>query len=195
MGFSRQEHWRGLPCPPPGDLLDQGSNPGLLTSPALAGGYLATGTPWASSLILPLAPVTIREICKLMNSHGRVNSRTQEAHSWRCGASEAIDSVPWVSEIRRGCAQAGALCWDRRNRDWDVGYLRGREEHGQNQHFGLISRHLLISWLCPSWLLAGNHSDLLKLNFLEQSSQIKTKLTLPNSQHGWQVKCLDTMAL
>ena len=24
MGFSRQEHWSGLPCPPPGDLLDPG---------------------------------------------------------------------------------------------------------------------------------------------------------------------------
>ena len=24
MGFSRQEHWRGLPCPPPGDLPDPG---------------------------------------------------------------------------------------------------------------------------------------------------------------------------
>ena len=22
MGFSRQEYWRGLPCPPPGDLSD-----------------------------------------------------------------------------------------------------------------------------------------------------------------------------
>ena len=30
MGFSRQEHWSGLPFPPPGDLLTQGSNPGLL---------------------------------------------------------------------------------------------------------------------------------------------------------------------
>ena len=24
MGFSRQEYWSGLPCPPPGDLLTQG---------------------------------------------------------------------------------------------------------------------------------------------------------------------------
>ena len=24
MGFSRQEYWTGLPCPPPGDLLDPG---------------------------------------------------------------------------------------------------------------------------------------------------------------------------
>ena len=31
MGFSRQEHWNGLPCPPPGDL----PNPGIeLVSPA-----------------------------------------------------------------------------------------------------------------------------------------------------------------
>ena len=30
MGFSRQEYWSGLPCPPPGDLLTQGSNPYLL---------------------------------------------------------------------------------------------------------------------------------------------------------------------
>ena len=30
MGFFRQEHWSGLPCPPPGDLSDPGSNPHLL---------------------------------------------------------------------------------------------------------------------------------------------------------------------
>ena len=29
-GFSRQEYWSGLPCPPPGDLPDQGSNLCLL---------------------------------------------------------------------------------------------------------------------------------------------------------------------
>ena len=27
MGFSRQEHWSGLPCPPPGDLPDPGTEP------------------------------------------------------------------------------------------------------------------------------------------------------------------------
>ena len=26
MGFSRQEYWTGLPCPPPGIFLTQGSN-------------------------------------------------------------------------------------------------------------------------------------------------------------------------
>ena len=34
MGFSRQEHWSGMPCPPPGDL----PNPGIkLVSSALTG--------------------------------------------------------------------------------------------------------------------------------------------------------------
>ena len=32
MGFSRQEYWSGLPCPPPGDLPDPGAETG---SPAL----------------------------------------------------------------------------------------------------------------------------------------------------------------
>ena len=35
MGFSRQEHWSGLPCPSPGDLPNIGIEP---ASPALAGG-------------------------------------------------------------------------------------------------------------------------------------------------------------
>ena len=30
MGFSRQEYWNGLPCPPLGNLPTQGSNPYLL---------------------------------------------------------------------------------------------------------------------------------------------------------------------
>ena len=30
MGFSKQEYWCGLPCPPPGDLLDPRSNLHLL---------------------------------------------------------------------------------------------------------------------------------------------------------------------
>ena len=29
MGFSRQEYWSGSPCPPPGDLPNQRSNPDL----------------------------------------------------------------------------------------------------------------------------------------------------------------------
>ena len=41
-GFSRQEHWSGLPCPPPGDLPDPGIEPASSMSPALAGSFVAT---------------------------------------------------------------------------------------------------------------------------------------------------------
>ena len=37
MGFSRQEYWRGLPCPPPADLPDPGIEIASLMSPALVG--------------------------------------------------------------------------------------------------------------------------------------------------------------
>ena len=46
MGFSRQEHWSGLPCSPPGDLPDQGIEPASLMSSALAGGFFTTSTTW-----------------------------------------------------------------------------------------------------------------------------------------------------
>ena len=43
MGFSRQEYWSGLPCPPPGDLPSPGTEPG---SPALEGGFFTTNATW-----------------------------------------------------------------------------------------------------------------------------------------------------
>ena len=41
MGFSRQEYWSGLPCPPPGDLPNPGIEPTSLT---LVGGFFITST-------------------------------------------------------------------------------------------------------------------------------------------------------
>ena len=40
MEFSRQEYWRGLPSPSPGDLPDSGIEPAFLTSPTQAAGSL-----------------------------------------------------------------------------------------------------------------------------------------------------------
>ena len=37
MGFSKQKHWSGLPCPPPGDLPNLGVKCMSLKCPALAG--------------------------------------------------------------------------------------------------------------------------------------------------------------
>ena len=44
VGFSRQEYWSGMPCPPPGDLLNQGIKLVSLMSPALAGRFFTTIT-------------------------------------------------------------------------------------------------------------------------------------------------------
>ena len=46
MGFSRQEYWSGLPCPPPGDLPDSGIEVASLTFPALAGSFFTFSAPW-----------------------------------------------------------------------------------------------------------------------------------------------------
>ena len=44
-GFSRQEHWGGWPCPPPGDFRDPGIDPLSPASPALAGGFFTSVPP------------------------------------------------------------------------------------------------------------------------------------------------------
>ena len=46
MGFSRQEYWSGLPCPPPGDLPDSRIKPKSCVSPALAGRFFSTSATW-----------------------------------------------------------------------------------------------------------------------------------------------------
>ena len=66
--LSRQEYWRGLPCPPPGDLPNPEIKPASLASPALAGRFLTTRTIWetllrnavlvnSATFLLPLFPV------------------------------------------------------------------------------------------------------------------------------------------
>ena len=46
LGFSRQEYWSGLQCPPPGDLPKPGVKPASLTSPALGDGFFTTSATW-----------------------------------------------------------------------------------------------------------------------------------------------------
>ena len=52
LGFSRQEHWSGLPCPLPGDLPDPGIELASLMSPALAGGFFTTSATWEAPRIV-----------------------------------------------------------------------------------------------------------------------------------------------
>ena len=45
-GFSRQEYWSGLPCPPPGNLPNPGIKHESLISPAKSDGFFTTSTTW-----------------------------------------------------------------------------------------------------------------------------------------------------
>ena len=55
MGFSRQEYWSGLPCPPPGDLPKPGIEPLSLMSPALTGRFFTTSSTLGFSVLHCLA--------------------------------------------------------------------------------------------------------------------------------------------
>jgi len=48
--FSKQEHWSGLPCPPPVDLPDPGMEPTSLMSLSLADRFFTTGTIWEAPI-------------------------------------------------------------------------------------------------------------------------------------------------
>ena len=54
MGFSKQEYWSGLPCPPLGDLPDLEIELASLMSPALAGGFFTTSTTWEAHVVIYL---------------------------------------------------------------------------------------------------------------------------------------------
>ena len=45
-GILQARNWSGLPCPPPGDLPNSGTELASLTSPALVGGFFTTSTTW-----------------------------------------------------------------------------------------------------------------------------------------------------
>ena len=51
-GFSGQEYWTGLLCPPPGDLPYPGIEPASLKSTALAGRLFTITATWQSCLTL-----------------------------------------------------------------------------------------------------------------------------------------------
>ena len=59
-GFSRQEYWSGLPCPPPGDFPDSGIQPVSLASSALAGGFFTTSTTWEAQFLMYIQVIVIQ---------------------------------------------------------------------------------------------------------------------------------------
>ena len=52
LGFSRQEYESGLPCSPPGHLLDPENESLPLMSPALASGFFTTRATWEAASVM-----------------------------------------------------------------------------------------------------------------------------------------------
>ena len=69
MGFTRQEYWSGLPCPPLGNLSDPEIELMSFMSPALARGLFTTSATWESHIktkqVLIIFPVPL---CSLLPS-------------------------------------------------------------------------------------------------------------------------------
>ena len=97
MGFSRQEYWSGLPCPPPGDLPDLGIEPASLMSPALVGGLFTTSVTWE---------------CGCLNTHTHTHTHTHRKPIYgfpvgpsgkeptcQCRRHKRFRFDPWVRKI------------------------------------------------------------------------------------------------
>ena len=83
MGFSREEYWSGLPCPPPGDLPDPEIKSVSLASPGLAHGFFTTSATWD-------APSTC--LNSVQFSHSVVSDSL-----WRHGLEPTWLLCPWDS--------------------------------------------------------------------------------------------------
>ena len=94
MGFSRQKYWSGLPCPPPGDLLNSEIEPLSSASPAMQVDFL---------------PVEPPEKAKHL---GKLNNR-----KWKCIHSVVSDSLQ-----PHGLYPTRLLCpWNSPGKNTEVG--------------------------------------------------------------------------
>ena len=80
MGFSRQEYWSGLPCPPPGDLPHPGIEPG---SPASQADFFFTaeppGKPYMVYTFIKTHRITLlKPVCKFYLKNYLVNDMPDE---------------------------------------------------------------------------------------------------------------------
>ena len=72
MGSSRQEYWSGLPCPPPGDLLNPGIEPASPTSPVLTGGFFYHSISWEALILLSVQFSPVAQLCPTLCRQGNI---------------------------------------------------------------------------------------------------------------------------
>ena len=108
QGFYRQEYWSGLPCPPPGDLLNPGIKP---RSPALQADFF---TDWATREAKVSIDGTKPARVGLPLSFGRFNGRWCYAGVWfsyRTSSWWQTAAVTWRSKFRSLSSLGSLLLW------------------------------------------------------------------------------------
>ena len=90
MGFSRQEHWSGLPCPSPGNLSDAGIKP---SPPAMAGGFFITEPPGKQR---PVHGLNYYHYCRICINLGLSWWLSGKESSCQC---RRYAFYPWVGKI------------------------------------------------------------------------------------------------
>ena len=120
-GFSRQEYWSGLPCPPPGDLPNPGIKP---RSPALQADSLPTEPPGKPCPLglrrIDLEQIKIclnlKQIDLVLHSHSIVTDlefwqRYMSIHKLVCMHSVPPAPLCASPALRRGSEQSISVPW------------------------------------------------------------------------------------
>ena len=122
MGFSRQEYWSGLPCPPPGDLFNPGVKP---RSPTLQVDSLSTEPPGK-----PYRWILGRFFPHWMQCLS-LSSDTENVHTWLCwkSYSDFPSTHPGTQAVgAMALCEAGLQIWRwlRRLTPWKKSYEQPR---------------------------------------------------------------------
>ena len=98
IGFSRQEQWSGLPCPPPGEELpDPGIEPMSLTSPALAGRFFTTSATWEVLRQQCLHQISLQANHRIQSIPYSSGESGCCYSPWSCPISCPLLPLPWGS--------------------------------------------------------------------------------------------------
>ena len=122
MGFSRQEYWSGLPCPPPGIFPSQGLNPCLLHLLHWQAGSLSLMPPGKPSTTLrphkSKEPALAALWVHLSTGQGNVPTKSRASPSRTClgpqnpGSVWAFPRADLTTDLRGG--KGAAACRETR---------------------------------------------------------------------------------
>ena len=167
MGFSRQEYWSGLSCPPPEGLPDLGIEPLSLTSLALAGRFFISNTTWET-------PCTAHSknqvyLCRRLNEHEKnpliyqsmcLLSTPLEQRSLWAGILSVLFSLPQGLTQQLAPGRLNVQAGFRKGRGTEI-KLPTSADHRKSKR--VPEKHLFLLywlyqtlWLCGSQLTVEN---------------------------------------